>query len=66
MTSTEIVRKLRVPGCDSTGMAKRSHPTPEAKGGGREDQPDLQGAVAAWAQEGLEEPSRIEGQEGRL
>ena len=39
---------------------------PQAKGDGREDQPDLQGAVAAWAQEGLEEPSRVEGQEGRL
>ena len=36
-------------------------PTPEAKGG-REEQP--QGAVAAWAQEGLEEPSHVEGQEG--
>ena len=51
-------------------------PTPEAKGGGREeqphargrgsgreDQPHIQGAVAAWAQEGLEELSHIEDQE---
>ena len=37
----------------------------EARGGGREDQPHVQGAVAAWAQEGLEELSHIEGQEGR-
>ena len=37
---------------------------PEARGGGQEDQPHVQGAVAAWAQEGLEELSHIEGQEG--
>ena len=40
-------------------------PKPEAKGGGQEDQPHLQGAVAAWAQEGLEELSHVEGQEGQ-
>ena len=34
------------------------------KGGGREDQPYLQGAVAARAQEGLEELSHVEDQEG--
>ena len=39
----------------------RSNPTPEARGGGREDQPH---AVAVWAQEGLEELSHVEGQEG--
>ena len=31
--------------------------------GGREEQPHVQGVVAVWAQEGLEEPSHIEGQE---
>ena len=40
-------------------------PTPEARGGGREDQPHVQGAVAVRAQEGLEELSHIEGQEGQ-
>ena len=45
--------------------AKRSYPTPEARGGGWEDQPHIQGAVAAQAQEGLEELSHVEGQEGR-
>ena len=40
-------------------------PKPEAKGGGGEDQPHVQGAVAARAQEGLEELSHVEGQEGR-
>ena len=40
--------------------------TPRLKmGGGREDQPHVQGAVAAQAQEGLEELSHIEGQEGQ-
>ena len=38
--------------------AGRSNPKPEARGGGRGDQPH---AVAAWAQEGLEELSYIEG-----
>ena len=39
--------------------------TTKARGGGWEDQPHVQGAVAAWEQEGLEELSYIEGQEGR-
>ena len=45
--------------------ARRSNPMPEARGGGQEDQPHFQGAVAARAQEGLEELSHIEGHEGR-
>ena len=45
--------------------ARRSNPMPEARGDGREEQTHVQGAVAAWAQEGLKEPSHIEGQEGR-
>ena len=44
--------------------AGKSNPMPEARGGGREDQPHVQGTVAVWAQEGLEELSHIEGQEG--
>ena len=40
-------------------------PTPEAMGGCREEQPHFQGAVAAWAQESLEELTHVEGQEGR-
>ena len=46
-------------------MAERSHPVSEARGGGREEQSHIQGAVAARVQEGLEELSHIEGQEGR-
>ena len=37
----------------------------EAWGGGQEEQPHAQGVVAVRAQEGLEEPSHVEGQEGR-
>ena len=47
--------------------AERSYPTPptpEARGGSWEDQPNVQGAVAARAQEGLEELSHVEDQEG--
>ena len=40
-------------------------PKSEVRGGGREELPHLQGAVAARVQEGLEELSHIEGQEGR-
>ena len=42
----------------------RSNPKPKTRGGGREEQPHIQGVVAAWAQEGLEEPSHVESQEG--
>ena len=45
-------------------MAKRSYPTHEARGGGWEEQPNLQGVVAVRAQEGLEELSHVESQEG--
>ena len=42
-----------------------SHPAPKAGGGRLEEQPHVQGAAAAGAQEGLEELSHVEGQEGR-
>ena len=38
---------------------------PKARGGGREGQCHIQGVVAVKVQEGLEEPSHVEGQEGR-
>ena len=48
-----------------SGQEELPHaPMPEASGGSREEQPHVQGAVAAWAQEGLEELSHIGGQEG--
>ena len=46
-------------------VARRTNPTPEARGSGREDEPQVQGAVAAWAPEGLEELFHIQGWEGR-
>ena len=58
-------RSYPKPPCRRQGIAAgRSYPTPEARGGGREDQPHVQGAVAERAQEGLEELSHVEGQEG--
>ena len=71
----------RVPDCDGAGTAERSYPAseargggreelphspkPEAQGGGREDQPHVQEPWLRRAQEGLEELSYVEGQEGR-
>ena len=43
--------------------AGRTQPESEARGGGREEQPYIQGVMAVRAQEGLEEPSYVEGQE---
>ena len=54
-----------MPGCDSAGAAKRSYPTPEARGGGREELPHVQRVVATWATEGLEELVLVQGWEGR-
>ena len=56
----------------SGAAARRTYPPPEARGGGREKQPHLQGAVAARAQEGLEEGAGgeeiplVQGKEQRL
>ena len=50
---------------ETRGHGREEQPTPEARGGGREDQPYVQGAVAERAQEGLEELSHTEGQEGQ-
>ena len=42
-----------------------SYPTLEARGSGPEEQLHAQGAVAAWVQEGQEEPLHFQGQEER-
>ena len=52
----------RYPVSEVRGGDERSYPTSEARGGGREEQPH---AVAVRAQEGLEELSHVEDQEGR-
>ena len=57
--------KGNTPRTSSGAEAERSNPTPEARGVVWEDQPHVQGAVAAQVQEGLEELSHVEGQEGR-
>ena len=49
----------------SVAAAGRSYPAPKARGGGQEEQPHVQGEVAAWVQEGLEELSHTEVQEGQ-
>ena len=59
-------------------VARRTYPMPEARGRGREEQPHAGGQgrwwggptprpgnYPVWAQEGLEELSHVEGQEGR-
>ena len=47
------------------GRDQRSHSAPEARVGSRKEQPHVQGKVASQTQEGLEEQSHSEGQEGR-
>ena len=45
-------------------MAKRSYPASEVRGGSQEEQPHVEGLVAARVQEGLEELFHVQGQEG--
>ena len=51
---------------ETRAMTGSSNPTPKARGGGQEGPPHVQGVVAVWAQEGLDELSHDEGQEGQL
>ena len=44
--------------------ARRTYPMPEARGRGRGEEPHLQGAVAARAQEGLEVLFQVQDQKG--
>ena len=58
--------RVRGQGRRRGGLEELPHaPMQETRGGGQEDQPHVQGAVAARAQEGLEKLSYVEGQEGR-
>ena len=45
--------------------AGKSYTTPEVRGGSLEEQPHIQGAVAARAREGREELLHFQGQEGQ-
>ena len=47
------------------GWPRGATPTAEARGGSWEELPHVRGAVAAWAQEDLEELNHVQGQEGR-
>ena len=47
------------------GNGREELPKSEVRGGSQEELPHVQGVVAARAQEGLEELSHTEGQEGR-
>ena len=54
------------PGLRPEAAARRSCLQPEARGNSQEGHPQVQGAVAARAPEGLEELFHIQGQEGWL
>ena len=54
----------RYPASEVRGCNKRSYPASEVRGGGQEDQPHIQGAVAAQALEGLEELFHVQGWKG--
>ena len=47
-----MAESARLRQCQSS---REELPPPEARGGDGEEQPHVQGAVAAWAKEGLEE-----------
>ena len=58
-------KKLNLNGSMKTGaVAERTNPMPEVRGSGLEEQSHVQGVVAVWAQEGLEELFHIQGQWG--
>ena len=58
--------RLRPGAATEAGTAAgRSNPMPKARGSSQEEQPHVQGVVAARVQEGLEELFHIQDQEGR-
>ena len=50
---------------EARGGSQEEQPNARGQGGDQEEQPHAQEVVAVRAQEGLEEPSHIEGQEGQ-
>ena len=58
-----LAAKRPIPHPRSGATAERGHPAPEARRGGWEEPPRVQGAVAARAPEGLEKLFHIQGQE---
>ena len=61
----EVAARRNNPTPEAREATGRSNPMPKDRGSGREEQPNFKEVVATWAQEGLEEPSHAEGQEGR-
>ena len=60
------LRLRRATPCPRSGAApKRSYPMPKVRGGSQEEQPHLQGAAAAQAQEDREALLHVQGQEGQ-
>ena len=52
--------------CPRSGVAaKRGYRMPEVREGGPGEQPQVQGVVAVWVQEGREELLHVQGQEGQ-
>ena len=52
------------PASKVTGGDERSYPASEARGSSQAELPHVQGAVAAWVQEGLEELSTLKVRKG--
>ena len=63
VTAQEQTRGV-TPCLRSGAAAGRSYPMPEARGGGQDEQPHIQGAMAARAQEGLEELFHVQVRRG--
>ena len=55
---------MSYPTSEVRGGSWEELPPPKARGGGLEERPHIQGAVAAQAPEGLEELFHVQGQEG--
>ena len=49
---------------EAKGGSRKEQPHAQSQSGDQEEQPQVQGTVAAQAKKGLEEPSHVEGQEG--
>ena len=60
----EVWPRGATPRSRSGAAAQRSYRMPEVRGGGPEEQPQVQGAATVWAQEGQEKVFHIQGQEG--
>ena len=57
-------QKVATPHPRSGVAARRNYAVSEVRGGSGEEQTHVQGAVAAWMQEGLDELFHVQGQEG--